>query len=63
LNLAIEIDGGSHETDEALEKDAARQEHLESLGVKFLRFKESDVRTAMRTVLEIIEHWIRVNSR
>jgi very-short-patch-repair endonuclease len=63
LNLAIEIDGGSHETDEAQEKDAARQEHLESLGVKFLRFKESDVRTAMRTVLEIIEHWIRVNSR
>ena len=63
LDLAIEIDGGSHESDEAQEKDAARQEHLESLGVKFLRFKQSDVRTAMRTVLETIEHWIRVNAR
>jgi len=28
LNLAIEIDGGSHEADEAQEKDAARQERL-----------------------------------
>ena len=62
IDLAIEIDGGSHESDEAQEKDAARQEHLESLGVKFLRFKESDVRMTMRTVLETIEHWIRVNA-
>ena len=62
LNLAIEIDGGSHEGDQAREKDAARQERLESLGAKFLRFKESDVRMTMRTVLETIEHWIRVNA-
>ena len=63
LNLAIELDGSSHETDEAQEKDAARQKRLESLGVKFLRFKESDVRKNMRTVLETIEHWIKTNSR
>ncbi len=61
LNLAIEIDGGSHEADGAQEKDAARQERLESLGVKFLRFKESDLRKDMRTVLETIEQWIRLN--
>ena len=63
LSLAIEIDGASHEADEAQEKDAARQERLESLGVKFLRFKESDVRKNMRTVLDIIEHWIKTNPR
>ena len=62
LNLAIEIDGGSHEADGPQEKDAARQKRLESLGVKFLRFKESDLRKDMRTVLETIEHWIRVNA-
>ncbi len=61
LNLAIELDGASHETDEAQEKDAARQKRLESLGVKLLRFKESDVRKNMRTVLETIEHWIKAN--
>ncbi len=62
LNLAIEVDGGYHETDEVREKDAARQERLESLGVKFLRFKESDIRKNMRTVLETIEHWIKENA-
>ncbi len=61
LSLAIELDGASHESDEAREKDAARQERLESLGVKFLRFKESDVRKNMRAVLETIEHWIKEN--
>lgn len=63
LNLAIEIDGASHEADEAQEKDAARQERLESLGVKFLRFKESDIRKNMRSVLETIEQWIQMNAR
>lgn len=62
LNLAIEIDGGSHESGEAQEKDAARQERLESLGIKFLRFKESDVRKSFRTVVENIERWIRMNA-
>ena len=61
LNLAIKIDGGSHEADEAQEKDAARQGRLESLGVKFLSFKESDCRRDMRTVLETIESWIKTN--
>lgn len=63
LNLAIEIDGASHETNEAREKDAARQERLESLGVKFLRFKESDIRKNVHAVLETIEQWIRTNTR
>jgi len=62
LNLAIEIDGGSHESGEAQEKDAARQERLESFGIKFLRFKESDVRKNFRTVVENIERWIRMNA-
>jgi len=61
LHLAIEIDGGSHEVDEAQEKDAARQERLESLGIKFLRFKESDTRENIRAVLNIIEQWIKTN--
>ena len=63
LNLAIEIDGGSHETDEAFEKDKKRQEHLENIGIKFLRFKESEVRNNMRGVLDAIENWIRENTK
>lgn len=59
LLLAIEIDGGSHNSDEAREKDDARQKHLELLGVNFLRFNEQDVRKNIDYVLEVIEHWIR----
>ena len=63
LNLAIEIDGGSHESNGAREKDAARQERLESFGVRFLRFKESEIRKNMRMVLETIDRWIAVNGK
>ena len=61
LNLSIELDGGSHETDEAFVKDKDRQEYLENLGIRFLRFKESDARDKMRWVLEVIEDWIKKN--
>ena len=62
LNLAIEIDGGSHESNKAQEKDVARQKRLESLGVKFLRFKESDLRKNMRAVLKTIGEWIKMQA-
>jgi len=62
LNLAIEIDGGSHESNKAQEKDVARQKRLESLGVKFLRFKESDLRKNTRAVLKTIEEWIKMQA-
>ena len=43
LNLAIEIDGVSHSDKEKY--DAERQSRLESLGISFLRFTESQIRT------------------
>ncbi|MBI2429055.1 MAG: endonuclease domain-containing protein [Ignavibacteriales bacterium] len=63
LMLAIEIDGGSHENDEAHDKDKKRQSRLESLGITFLRFKESDVRSDIRSVVDVIEDWIRRNTK
>ena len=41
--LAIEIDGSSHDSLEALEQDRIRQATLEDFGVSFLRFSEYDV--------------------
>jgi hypothetical protein len=63
LFFAIEIDGSSHESEEANEKDKARQYHLEALGIKFLRFTEKEVRTSVRNVLEVIEDWIIANAK
>lgn len=58
LKLAIEIDGSSHDGDEAQVKDRIRQERLESLGVRFLRFNDVDVKRNMEMVLDLIELWI-----
>ncbi len=56
LMLAIEIDGVSHIFRE--QKDAARQQKIESLGVRFLRFDDLDVKFRMDEVLKTIEEWI-----
>ena len=59
LMLAIEIDGGSHDFEEVYENDVIRQKRLESLGVRFLRFHDLDVKKNLNGVLRVIEHWIK----
>jgi very-short-patch-repair endonuclease len=58
LKLAIEIDGNSHDSEEAKINDDIRQERLESLGVRFLRFTDADVKRNMEMVVDSIELWI-----
>ena len=58
LKLAIEIDGDSHFQPGEQEKDRRRQEHIESFGVQFLRFRDNEVREHLRGVLEAI--WRKV---
>ena len=62
LKLAIEIDGTSHDGDEAQVKDRIRQERLESLGVSFLRFTDADVKRNMEMVVASIKFWIAESS-
>ena len=56
LMLAIEIDGVTH--DFKLPNDYERQQRLESLGVRFLRFQDEEVKRNMEGVLLVIESWI-----
>ncbi len=56
LMLAIEIDGRSH--DHKRERDEARQRRLETLGVRFLRFWDSEVKSDMAGVVARIDEWI-----
>ena len=58
LWLAIEIDGASHDGDEAQEQDRYRQARLEAIGVRFLRFRDEDVRYQLDDVLRAIEIWL-----
>jgi very-short-patch-repair endonuclease len=58
LMLAIEIDGFTHGTEEARERDLTRQAKLESLGVSFLRFYDGDVKENLQGVLAEIVSWV-----
>ena len=57
--LAIEIDGDSHSG--KYRTDVKRQRRLEDLGIKFLRFLDSDVKVNIELVLKKIEDWIETH--
>ena len=56
LKLAIEIDGASHL--DRTQEDIKRQKELESLGIRFLRFQDIEVKQDLGTVIEAIKRWI-----
>jgi len=58
LGMAIEIDGGSHDNENACRSDRECQKKIEELGIQFLRFNDVDVKRNMTDVLKVIEQWI-----
>ncbi len=55
INLAIEIDGCSHTINEIAEtKDKQRQNCIEKLGIKFLRFSSTDIYDNLDEVINVI---------
>ena len=56
--LAIELDGGSHDGDEAQAYDAERQRYIETLNIRFLRFTNSDIYDNLEDVLIAIERFM-----
>lgn len=59
--LAIEIDGSSHA--EKISRDKKRQKELESYGIEFLRFTESDVIKDSNNVALTILNWMDKNEK
>ena len=53
-NLVIEIDGGQHYSDEAKQKDAARDDFLKSSGLRVFRFSDREVFENLNGVIERI---------
>ena len=51
LKLALEIDGSSHDGDDAQEYDEQRQRYIEALGIRFLRFTNADVHQNLEGVV------------
>ena len=58
LMLVIEIDGNSHDNEEAVKYDNYRQKSIEKLGIKFLRFDDLEVKKDMNNVLRTIQYFI-----
>ena len=65
LALVIEVDGESHDQQEAMIQDQRRQTVLEKMGLSFLRFDDMDVKFNMAFVLaeihDFIENWQEPN--
>ena len=59
LNLVREIDGITH--DFKIEDDKIRQEFLQSISLTVLRFRESDVKNNLDSVISSIKQWIDKN--
>lgn len=57
LMLATEIDGDTHNY--KIEEDITRQKRLESLGIRFLRFTDRDVKQNIEGVVTTVKRWIR----
>ena len=57
--LVIELDGSQHYSPEEMERDRKRTEYLESLGLKVLRFTNTDIQKRFRSVCEIIDRIVK----
>jgi len=58
LKLVVEIDGSYHFEEEQKVKDQERQQILEEMGLKFLRFSKQQIRKNMDIVLKASERYI-----
>jgi len=58
LKLVIELDGYTHQWDETIIKDRIKEQKLNELGLKVLRFEDEEVYKYMYRVLEAIEAYI-----
>lgn len=56
--LVIEIDGNIHNDSEIIKQDKQRQEFLEKLGFKILRFKNEEVLQNTHSVLDEIKRFL-----
>ncbi len=58
LKLAIEVDGDSHFTNDALQYDQERQGFIEVFGIQFLRFTNNQIYQTTDDVIECISQAI-----
>ena len=55
VRLAVEIDGDSHWIGGAVEYDRSRQDFVESFGIRFLRFPNSEIYEDLDGAVQVVE--------
>lgn len=63
LGLVIEVDGSSHDSEEAIKKDKIRDKKLSDLGFTTLRFSSWEVLHRINDVSILIGNWIKENAQ
>jgi very-short-patch-repair endonuclease len=58
LQLALEVDGLTHDSERALQRDKTRQDELEKFGVSFFRFDALLVINDVEAALKGLATWI-----
>jgi very-short-patch-repair endonuclease len=58
-NLVIELDGSQHYEEDAIEYDKQRTDYLEGLGLKVIRFTNTDIDRNFDGVCEVIEQTLQ----
>ena len=56
VRLVIEVDGATHSSKKEIEYDIARQQYLETLGMKVIRYTNTEIRVSMPYVLGNIKN-------
>jgi len=51
--LAVEIDGGQHFSESGINKDTKRDQYLNDLGIRVLRFSNHDI---LKKIDSVVEH-------
>ena len=57
--LVVELDGGQHYEQGNMDYDQSRTQYLESLGLKVLRFSNSDIHKSFWRVCEAIDNTVK----
>jgi very-short-patch-repair endonuclease len=60
-NLAVEIDGCSHNQKERHSRDQVKDERLKSLGIRVVRFSDAEVMRNTAAVLDAIQSYLDDN--
>ena len=56
--LALEIDGDSHFNNESQNYDRVRDEYVEALGIRVLRFTNREICENLNGVLQVIQNYL-----